>query len=126
MAITQDQVVEYISNLKLGEVKRLVETLEEVLGVKASAPVAAVAAVGPAVAAEPEEEQTEFNVILKDFGPKKIDVIKVVREITGLGLKDAKALVEGAPSTVKEAVDKEAALKIKKSLEEVGAAVDLK
>ena len=125
MSLTQDQVVDYIKNLKLGEVKSLIEVLENELGVTASAPVMAVAAGGPA-AAEAAEEQTEFNVILKAHGPKKINVIKVVRAITGLGLRDAKAIVDGAPATIKEAVDKEAADDIKKQLEEAGAEVEIK
>jgi len=125
MSLTQDQVVDYIKNLKLGEVKSLIEVLENELGVTASAPVMAVAAGGGA-AAEAVEEQTEFNVILKAHGPKKINVIKVVRAITGLGLRDAKAMVDDAPATVKEAVDKEAAEDIKKQLEEAGAEVEIK
>ncbi len=125
MSVTQDQVVDYIKNLKLSEVKGLIEILENELGVSASAPVMAMAA-GPAAAAEPEEEQTEFDVILKDFGAKKINVIKAIRKITGLGLKDAKNLVDEAPSTVKEAVDKDAAEGIKKELEEAGATVEIK
>jgi large subunit ribosomal protein L7/L12 len=125
MSLTQDQVVDYIKNLKLGEVKSLIEVLESELGVTASAPVMAVAAAG-AAGAEAAEEQTEFNVILKAHGPKKINVIKVVRAITGLGLRDAKAMVDACPATVKEAVDKEAADDIKKQLEEAGAEVEVK
>lgn len=122
---TQADVVDYIKNLKLSEVKALIETLETELGVSADAPVMAMAA-GPAAAAEEVEEQTEFDVILKDFGAKKINVIKAVRAATGLGLKEAKDLVEGAPSTVKEAVDKNAAEELKKTLEEAGASVEIK
>ena len=126
MSVTQDQVVDYIKNLKLSEVKGLIEILETELGVSASAPVMAMG-VGPAAAAaEPEEEKTEFTVVLKNFGEKKINVIKAVREITGLGLKEAKDLVEGAPSTVKEAVPKEEAESIKKKLAEAGAEVEIK
>jgi large subunit ribosomal protein L7/L12 len=124
MSLSQDQVVDYIKNLKLGEVKSLIETLEAELGVSASAPMGAMAA--PAVAAEPEEEQTEFDVILKDIGDKKINVIKAIRKITGLGLKDAKGLVESAPATVKEAVDKDLAESVKKDLEDAGATVEIK
>ena len=128
MSLTQDQVVDYIKNLKLGEVKSLIETLENVLGVKASAPVVAVAAGGggAAAAAEPVEEKTEFDVILKDGGAKKINVIKEIRTITGLGLKEAKDLVEGAPKEVKTGIPKDEAEKIKKVLEENGAVVEIK
>jgi len=128
MSLTQDQVVDYIKNLKLGEVKALIETLENVLGVKASAPVVAVAGgAGPAAAAaEPVEEKTEFDVILKDGGAKKINVIKEIRTITGLGLKEAKDLVEGAPKEVKTGIPKDEAEKIKKVLEENGATVEIK
>ena len=122
---TQADVVDYIKNLKLSEVKALIEALEEELGVKADAPVMAVAA-GPGAAAEEKEEQTEFNVVLKDFGAKKIGVIKAVRAATGLGLKEAKELVESAPATVKEAVDKAAAEELKKTLEDAGATVEIK
>lgn len=124
MSVTQDQVVDYIKNLKLSQVKALIEVLESELGVSASAPVMAMAA-GPA-AAEEKEEQTEFDVILKDFGAKKINVIKAIRKITGLGLKDAKALVDGVPATVKEALDKDAAEAIVKELKEAGAEAELK
>ena len=126
MSLSQQDVVDYIKNLKLGEVKGLIEVLEAELGVSASAPVGAMMMAGPAADAEPEEEQTEFDVILKDVGAKKINVIKVVRKLTGLGLKDAKGLVESAPATVKEAVDKAAAEEIKKELEDAGASVDIK
>ena len=124
MSVSQDQVVDYIKNLKLSQVKALIEVLESELGVSASAPVMAMAA-GPA-AAEEKEEQTEFDVILKDFGAKKINVIKAIRKITGLGLKDAKALVDGVPATVKEALDKDAAEAIVKELKEAGAEAELK
>jgi large subunit ribosomal protein L7/L12 len=125
MSLSQQDVVDYIKNLKLGEVKGLIEVLEAELGVSASAPVGAMM-VAAASDAEPEEEQTEFDVILTDVGAKKINVIKVVRKLTGLGLKDAKGLVESAPATVKEAVDKAAAEDIKKQLEDAGASVDIK
>ena len=125
MSVSQDQVVDYIKNLKLGEVKALIEILEEELGVKASAPLMAMA--GPAAAAaEPEEEQTEFTVVLKGAGAKKIEVIKVVRKITGLGLKEAKDLVDSAPSEVKAAIPKDEAEAIKKDLLEAGAEVEVK
>lgn len=123
MSLTQDQVVDYIKNLKLGEVKALIETLEDELGVEASAPMAMMA--GPAAAAEAAEEKTEFDVILKDFGDKKIGVIKAVRGLTGLGLKEAKALVEEAGAKVKEGVSKDDAEEAKKVLEEAGAVVEI-
>ncbi len=120
------KLVEEISALTLIEAAELVKALENKLGVSAAAPVAMMAAAPVAVEAEPEEEQTEFNVVLKDFGPKKIEVIKVVRQITNLGLKEAKELVESAPSNVVEAVGKEAAEDAKSKLEAVGAVVELK
>jgi len=130
MSITQDQVVDYIKNLRLAEVKALIETLEAELGVKASAPVVAVAGggagAGAAAPPEPVEEQTEFNVILQEAGEKKINVIKVVRELTGLGLKEAKDLVEGAPKEVKVGISKDEAAAAAKKLEEVGAKVVIK
>ena len=122
---TQAEVIDYIKDLKLSEVKALISALEEELGVKADAPVMAMAA-GPAAAAEEVEEKTEFDVVLKDIGAKKINVIKAVRAATGLGLKEAKDLVESAPSTVKEQVDKAAAEELKKTLEEAGASVEIK
>lgn len=121
------KLVEEISALTLLEAAELVKALEDKLGVSAAAPVAMVGGVAPVAAeAEPEEEQTEFTVVLKDFGPKKIEVIKVVRQITNLGLKEAKELVEGTPSNVVEAVSKEAAEDTKAKLEAVGAVVELK
>ena len=124
MAITKAEVKEFLSNMSVIELAGLIKELEEEWGVSAAAPVAAVAVA--AAEAAPVEEQTEFNVILKDFGPEKIKVIKEIRAITGLGLKEAKDLVEGVPSTVKEAVSKEEAADIKKKLEEVGAKVEVK
>lgn len=127
MAISQADVVEYIKNLKLSEVKGLIETLEEELGVEASAPMMAMPMAGGAAAgAEAVEEQTEFDVILKDMGAKKINVIKVVRSVTGLGLKEAKDLVESAPSEVKTALPKDEAEALKKTLEEAGATAEIK
>lgn len=128
MALSQAEVVEYIKNLRLAEVKSLIETLENELGVKAGAAVVAVAggAAAPAAAPEPVEEKTEFDVILKEAGAKKIDVIKVVRTLTNLGLKEAKELVETAPKPVKNAISKEDAAAAKKALEEVGAVVEVK
>ena len=125
MSLTQDQVVDYIKNLKLGEVKALITVLETELGVSASAPVV-VGGAAPAAAAAPVEEKTEFDVVLMDAGAGKINVIKAVRELTGLGLKEAKDLVEGAPSKVKEGVSKADAESFKKKLEEAGAKVEIK
>ena len=121
--VSKEQVKDYIKNMTLMDAAALVKELEEELGVSAAAPVA-VAAAGPAAAAA--EEKTEFNVILAEVGEKKIQVIKVVREITGLGLKEAKDLVDGAPKPVKEAVPKAEAETIKKKLEEAGAKVEVK
>ena len=123
MSLTTEQIVDAIAEKSLMEVMELVKAIEEKFGVSAAAPVMAVAAAGPAAAVE---EQTEFNVILSAAGDKKINVIKEVRAITGLGLKEAKDLVEGAPKPVKEAVSKDEAAKIKKQLEEAGATVDIK
>lgn len=124
MAITKEDVLEYISNLSVLELSELVKEFEEKFGVSA-APVMVAGAVGGA-AAEAAEEKTEFNVVLKDAGAKKINVIKVVRALTGLGLKEAKDAVEGTPSTIKEGVSKDDAEEAKKQLEEAGASVELK
>jgi large subunit ribosomal protein L7/L12 len=122
--VSKEQVKDFIKNMTLMDAAALVKELEEELGVSAAAPVAvAAAAAGPAAAAE---EKTEFNVILVETGEKKIQVIKVVRELTGLGLKEAKDLVDGAPKPVKEAVAKAEAETIKKKLEEQGAKVEIK
>ena len=128
MSLSQNEVVDYIKNLKLSEVKALISILEDELGVKASAPVVAVAGGGGAApaAAEPVEEKTEFTVVLKAAGPNKINVIKAIRELTGLGLKEAKDLVEGAPQVVKENIDKDASEAAKKKLVGVGAEVEIK
>ena len=120
MSVSQDQVVDYIKNLKLSEVKDLISTLEDELGVEASAPMAMMAA-GPGAAAEAAEEKTEFDVVLKSFGSSKIGVIKAVRGLTGLGLKEAKALVEEAPAKIKEGVSKEDADAAVAALTEAGA-----
>ena len=117
-------IVEEIKTLTILELADLVKAVEEEFGVSAAAPVGVVAVAGAAAPAA--EEKTEFDVILKEFGAKKLDVIKVVREITGLGLKDAKDLVEGAPKEVKTGVSKEEAENLKKSLEEAGAVVEIK
>ena len=127
MATSQADVVEYIKNLKLSEVKGLIEILEDELGVEASAPMMAMAA--PAAgggAAEAAEEKAEFDVILKAAGDKKIAVIKAVRAATGLGLKEAKDLVESAPAEVKTALPKEEAEELAKALKEAGAEAEVK
>jgi large subunit ribosomal protein L7/L12 len=127
MAISQADVVDYIKNLKLSEVKGLIDILEDELGVEASAPMMAMAApAGGGAAAEEVEEKTEFDVILKSQGDKKIAVIKAVRAATGLGLKEAKDLVEGAPSEIKTALPKEEAEALKKELEAAGAEAEIK
>jgi large subunit ribosomal protein L7/L12 len=123
--VSREQVKDYIKNMTLMDAAALVKELEEELGVSAAAPVAVTAAAaGPAAAAA--EEKTEFNVVLANAGEKKIQVIKVVRELTGLGLKEAKDLVDGAPKNVKEGVSKTEAEDIKKKLEEQGAKVEVK
>jgi large subunit ribosomal protein L7/L12 len=121
--VSKEQVKDYIKNMTLLDAASLVKELEEELGVSAAAPVAVAAAAGPAAAAE---EKTEFNVVLAETGEKKIQVLKVVRELTGLGLKEAKDLVDGAPKNVKEGVAKAEAETIKKKLEEQGAKVEIK
>ena len=118
-------ILEEIKSLTLIELADLVKAVEEEFGVSAAAPVGVVAAAGGA-AAPAVEEKTEFDVVLKSFGAKKLDVIKAVREITGLGLKEAKEMVEGAPKTVKEGVSKDEAESVKKALEEAGAEVEVK
>ena len=125
--LTKDQVVDFLSNLPVIQIAELIKTLEEKWGVKA----APVAVAGPAVAAgaapaAAAAEQTEFTVVLKEAGANKINVIKVVREITGLGLKEAKDLVDGAPATVKEGISKDEANSVKAKLEEQGAVVEIK
>ena len=124
-SVTKEQFIDWLKGLSLLEASELVKELETVFGVSAAAPVAVVAGAAPAAGA-PVEEQTEFTVVLAGSGDKKINVIKEIRTITGLGLKEAKDLVEGAPKTVKEGVSKEEAAKIKKVLEDAGAKVELK
>ncbi|MBX9402021.1 50S ribosomal protein L7/L12 [Lysobacter sp. BMK333-48F3] len=124
MSLSNEQIVDAIAEKTLMEVMELVRAIEEKFGVTAAAPV--VVSGGGAAEAAPVEEQTEFNVILKAAGEKKVEVIKAVRAITGLGLKEAKDLVEGAPQTVKEAVSKDDAAKMKKDLEAAGATVEVK
>ena len=123
--ITKEDVVSFIEKMTVLDLAELVKELEEKFGVSAAAPVA-VAAAGPAAAAEPAEEQTEFDVILKAAGANKINVIKVVRALTSLGLKEAKDLVDGAPGAVKQGVSKQEAEDAKKQLAEAGAEVDIK
>jgi len=126
MAVSKDDILEAISSMSIMEVVDLISAMEAKFGVTAAAPVAAAAA-GPAAAAAPVEEKTEFTVVLKEYpADKKVTVIKVVRELTGLGLKEAKDLVEGVPATVKEAVSKADSETMKKKLEEAGAKVEIK
>jgi len=129
MSVTKEQVIEFISNMTVLELSGLIKDLEEKFGVTAAAPVAVAAgpvAGAPAAEQAPVEEQTEFTVILKEAGAQKINVIKEVRALTGLGLKEAKDLVEGAPKPVKEAVSKDEANKMKDVLEKAGAKVEIK
>jgi len=124
--LSREQVVDYLSNLPVIQIADLIKVLEEKWGVKAAPVAVAGPAAGPAAAAAPVEEQTEFTVLLKEAGANKINVIKVVREITGLGLKEAKDLVEAAPKAVKEGVSKADSAEFKKKLEDAGAKVELK
>ncbi|MCR5225359.1 MAG: 50S ribosomal protein L7/L12 [Alphaproteobacteria bacterium] len=126
MAANLDKIVEELSKLTVLEAAELSKKLEEAWGVSAAAPVAVAAAAAPAAGGAAAEEKTEFDVVLTDAGATKIAVIKVVRELTGLGLTEAKALVEAAPKTVKEAVAKDEAQKMKAKLEEAGAKAELK
>ena len=127
MSLTQDQVVEYVKNISVLECSQLVKRLEQELGVSAAAAAPVMmAGGGGGAAAAPVEEKTEFTVTLTDVGANKINVIKVVREVTSLGLKEAKDLVEAAPKPVKEGVNKDEAATIKKKFEEVGAKVEVK
>lgn len=126
-SISREDVVEFISNMTVLELSDFIKELEEKFGVTATAPVAMVVGGTPAGQAQEEvEEQTEFNVVLTAVGDKKIQVIKTVRALTGLGLKEAKALVDGVPGTVKEGVSKEEAESVKNELEEAGASVEIK
>ena len=124
MAVTKDEIIEALKEMTALELSELVHELEDVFGVSAAAPVAVAAA--PAAAAEPEEEKTNFDVELTSFGDKKIAVIKVVRKLTGLGLKEAKDLVEGVPAIILEGAKKDDAEAAKKEIEEAGGAVTLK
>jgi len=126
MAAKVEKLVEELGKLTVLEAAELVKALEEAWGVSAAAPVAvAVAGAGPAAAAEPVEEKTEFDVVIKDAGPKKIEVIKVIRQLTSLGLGEAKALAETAGGKILSAVGKEAAMEAKKKLEEAGAVIEV-
>jgi len=124
--VTKEQVVEFIANMTVLELSQFIKELEEKFGVSAAAPVAAVAMAAPAEAAAEVEEKTEFDVVLTSAGGNKINVIKVVRALTGLGLKEAKAKVDEVPSVIKEAVSKDEAAEAKKQLEEAGAGVEVK
>lgn len=126
MAISKDEILETIANMTVLEVVELISAMEEKFGVSAASAVAVAAPAAGAAPAAAVEEQTEFNVTLTGFGEKKVNVIKVVREITGLGLKEAKDLVEAAPSLLKEGVSKDDAAKFKKSIEEAGGTVEVK
>jgi large subunit ribosomal protein L7/L12 len=123
MSVSRDEILNTIANMSVMDVVELIKAMEEKFGVSAAA---AVAVAAPAAAAEVAEEKTEFDVILKNSGANKINVIKVIRTITGLGLKEAKDLVEGAPQVVKEGVNKDTAADLKKQLEEAGAEVEIK
>jgi large subunit ribosomal protein L7/L12 len=126
MAVSKEEILDAIGNMSLIDVTDLVKMMEDKFGVSAAAPVAVAAGPAAGGAAAPAEEKTEFTVALKASGEKKVEVIKAVRAITGLGLKEAKDLVEGAPQTVKEAVSKEDSEKFKKELEAAGASVEVK
>ncbi len=127
MAVSKDEILEAISNMTVMEVVELIEAMEEKFGVTAAAAVAAAPAAGSAAAGgEAAAEKDEFDVVLTGFGDNKVAVIKAVRAITGLGLKEAKEMVEGTPSTIKEGVSKDEAEDVKKQLEEAGASVELK
>jgi large subunit ribosomal protein L7/L12 len=126
MAVTKEDVIEFISNMTVLELSELIKEFEDKFGVSAAAPVAVAAAGGAAGGDVPAEEQTEFDVILSGFGDQKIKVIKEVRAITGLGLKEAKTLVESAPAPLKEGITKEEAEEMKTKIEGVGATVEIK
>jgi large subunit ribosomal protein L7/L12 len=126
MAVSKEDVLETLSNMTVMEVVDLISAMEEKFGVSAAAAVAAAPAAGAAAAGEVAEEKDEFEVVLSSFGDKKVGVIKAVRSITGLGLKEAKDMVESAPTTVKEGASKDEAEELKKQLEEAGATVELK
>ena len=124
MAVSKEDILDTISNMSVMDVVDLISAMEEKFGVSAAAPVAVAA--GPAAAVAAAEEQTEFSLVLASFGSSKVPVIKAIREITGLGLKEAKDLVEGAPTPVKEGIEAAEAEELKKKLEEAGATVEIK
>ena len=126
MAVSKEEILEAIANMSLIDITDLVKMMDDKFGVSAAAPVAAAAPAAGGAAAAPVEEKTEFTVVLKSAGEKKVEVIKAVRAITGLGLKEAKDLVESAPATVKDAVSKDDSAKFKKELEAAGATVEVK
>ena len=126
MSVSKDEIKAALSSMPVMDLVGLISELEEEWGVSAAAPVAAMAAAGPAAATEEAEEQTEFDVVMSSFGSSKVPVIKVVRAITGMGLKEAKELVEGVPATIREAIGKDEAEEVKAKLEEAGATVELK
>jgi large subunit ribosomal protein L7/L12 len=126
MAVSKDEILEAIANMTVMEVVELISAMEEKFGVTAAAAVAAAPAAAGGGEAAPEEEKTEFDVVLASFGANKVSVIKAVRALTGLGLKEAKEAVEGAPNTIKEGVSKDEAEEAKKALEEAGATVEVK
>lgn len=126
MAVSKDEILESISNMTVMEIVDLISAMEEKFGVSAAAAAVAAPAAGGGEGVEAAEEQTEFDVVMSSFGENKVGVIKAIRQITGLGLKEAKEMVEGVPATVKEQIEKEDAEAVKKQLEEAGAAVELK
>lgn len=126
MALSKDEILDAIAEMSVMDLVDLISAIEEKFGVSAAAPVAVAAVAGGGDAGGAAAEQTEFDVVMTSFGDNKVGVIKAIRGITGLGLKEAKAMVEGAPATVKEAVSKEEAEDVKKQLEEAGAAVEVK
>jgi len=126
MAVSKDEILEAIANMTVMEVVELISAMEEKFGVTAAAAVAAAPAAAGGAEAAPEEEKTEFDVVLASFGSNKVSVIKAVRALTGLGLKEAKEAVEGAPNTIREGVSKDEAEEAKKALEDAGATVEVK
>ena len=126
MAVAKEEILETIGNMSVLEIVDLISAMEEKFGVSAAAMAVAAAPAAGAAAAAPAEEQTEFNVVMSSFGDNKVNVIKVIRAVTGLGLKEAKDMVEGVPATVKEGISKDDAAAIKKQLEEAGAKVEVK
>lgn len=126
MAVAKEEILETIGNMSVLEIVDLISAMEEKFGVSAAAMAVAAAPAAGAAAAAPAEEQTEFNVVMTSFGDNKVNVIKVIRAVTGLGLKEAKDMVEGVPATVKEGISKDDAAAIRKQLEEAGAKVEVK